>query len=94
MARGFISSEPERADLRRLSSCLTGGLGGFTFWHYMSGVTLVDVRKPEFFGDACLMVRRGDFIAVSAVDGGALLFVREVGEGLVVTVPLGITKGE
>jgi hypothetical protein len=87
----YQSSEPNHADLRNLSSCMTGGRSGFTFWHYQTqdGTGLKDVRKPLFFKDATKMLRVGDMVAVSASDTCAILYVRVVQPDFVITRPLG-----
>lgn len=77
-----------RANMTALSHLMTGGLSGFTYWHYKSDLCLSDVRSPTFFGDACEMMHRGDMIAVSAKDAGAILFVSWVRPGAVVTISL------
>lgn len=50
---------------------------GFTLWHYRAD-RLADVLLPGFWSDAS-MVQRGDHIAVSAEDGGAMLYVGRLG---------------
>jgi hypothetical protein len=81
----MATEAPPRARLRHLSSCLTGGMTGWTLWHYLSDYTLAEVREPTFFADAERMIRAGDFLAVTASDAGGLLYVSEVGSGAVVT---------
>ncbi len=49
---------------------------GFTLWHYNASTeTVCDTVSHGFFDDAVLMMVSGDMIHVSAVDGGATLFV-------------------
>ena len=49
---------------------------GFTLWHYKAGKTpLAEVAADGFFSDASDMAKAGDFIIVSAPDGGRVLVV-------------------
>ncbi len=82
------SSNAPRARLRNLSGCMTGGLAGWSFWHYASDFTLAEVGNPRFFEDAVDQFRVGDFLAVSAKDGGALLYIKDVRPGVVATEPM------
>lgn len=67
---------------------------GWTLWHYLSDYTLAEVRDPRFFADAEKMIHAGDFLAVTASDGGGLLYVSEVGSGMVVTRMMASTLAE
>jgi len=58
---------------------------GFTSWHYKAGIlTIADILAPAFFKDAEDMLAPGDHIAISASDGGALLYVDRAGDGVAV----------
>ncbi len=83
-----LLSGPPRARLRYLSQCMTGGLSGWTLWHYASDFALGQIADAGFFEDAADMLREGDFLAVSAKDGGALLYVQSIRGGGVVTQPM------
>ena len=51
---------------------------GMTIWGYItSRDTLEQVLEPKYFQDADSMLHRGDFIWVSSVDGGSILWVGE-----------------
>lgn len=74
---------------------------GFTMWHYRGHVEtigatrsppikLAEVGDAGFFDAARGMIQRGDMIAVSALDGGALLYVTAV-DPTVVVVPMAST---
>lgn len=59
---------------------------GFTLWHYNAGKTpLAEVAADGFFSDASDMVAVGDFIIVSAPDGGRVLVVSQSDPGAVKT---------
>jgi len=48
---------------------------GFTLWHYRTRDSLCEVTSKGYFKDASDMLKDGDFILVSSVDGGKLVFV-------------------
>lgn len=49
---------------------------GFTSWHYKAGTsTILDCEAEGFFNDAQDMFVTGDFISISAADGGAIRFI-------------------
>jgi hypothetical protein len=59
---------------------------GYTMWHYKANIptmsstlvppaSLAEVASPNFFLPAKDMLALGDMIAVSAADGGAMLYV-------------------
>ena len=60
---------------------------GFTGWHYKAGLaTVADVLAPRFFQPAEDMLAPGDHIAISASDGGAVLYVDGTKDGVQVRV--------
>lgn len=76
---------------------------GTTIWHYRGHeVTLADrllqpvgiqhVQQPGFFDPSSDLMSRGDWIVVSAVDGGVQLYV-DATDPHVVTRPLCATVG-
>ena len=63
--------------IRNLST--HGYSNGFTLWHYRSEVDkLADIDSAGYFNDASDMFTAGDMILVSAADGGAHRFVKDV----------------
>jgi hypothetical protein len=60
----------QRVNLRDLSRIAYGN--GFTLWH-CGTLRVSDATAPGFFADATFTV--GDHIHVSALDGGAVLYV-------------------
>lgn len=60
---------------------------GFTSWHYKAGIgTLADIQQPGFFNDAADMIAPGDHMDISVSDGGCILFVDSVADGVKVRV--------
>jgi hypothetical protein len=56
---------------------------GFTLWHYKGGAaTLEQAGTHGFFDDASDMLEPGDIMMVSAADGGRLLFVAAISNGV------------
>jgi hypothetical protein len=59
---------------------------GWTRWHYVArpdqrtgtAHTLADVMSPGYFADIASKMIEGDFIDVSAHDGGGTLYVTEI----------------
>lgn len=57
---------------------------GFTHWHYRApDLALASVTAQGFFNGAAGHMQPGDMIAVSASDGGAMLFVASAGRDFV-----------
>jgi len=66
---------------------------GFTYWHYKHPGQLADVLETSFFTPATDVLAVGDMILVSALDGGAMLFVDTISEDIGVWVkPMCSTK--
>ena len=52
---------------------------GFTSWHYKAGDnTIVDCHTTGFFNDAQDMLAVGDFLYISAANGGAIRFFKTI----------------
>ena len=48
---------------------------GMTLWHYKAETTRAEMLAPGFFASVADMLTPGDFMMISASDGGALLYV-------------------
>lgn len=66
---------------------------GFTMWHYRHAGTLKEVVARGFFNPAAGMIEPGDMIAISAADGGAMVFAGRVVMDKVVDAYLMTTTG-
>lgn len=52
---------------------------GFTSWHYKAGDnTIADCSATDFFNDAQDILAVGDFLHISAADGGAIRFIKTI----------------
>jgi len=61
---------------------------GFTLWHYKGGrATLAQAGAHGYFDGASGMLMSGDFMMVSAADGGRILCIATTSGG-VATAPL------
>ena len=59
---------------------------GFTLWHYKAGKQMANAIVADgFFSDASDMLAVGDFVLVSAADGGRVLVVSQSDPGAVTT---------
>ena len=57
---------------------------GFTYWHYKAeSHTLCDCETPGFFDAASDVLVPGDFLTISAADGGVIRFVKSVSPNVV-----------
>lgn len=62
---------------------------GFTQWHYKATVAkLADVLAPGFFDSVSDMIKPHDHIQISAIDGGAVLYVFVSGDNGVEVRPM------
>jgi len=62
---------------------------GFTLWHYKAGSDrLQSVAARDFFADAADMLAQGDLMMISAADGGRVVVVAPLEDGLIITAPL------
>ena len=60
---------------------------GFSLWHYKARtISLAQVQCAGFFDDAVDQFAVGDMIHISASDGGCILFVASVADGVKVRV--------
>lgn len=66
---------------------------GFTSWHYRQRAALADTLAPGFFNSAADMFEKGDMVMISAIDGGAHVFVSAVDKvgSVLVVVPMAHT---
>jgi hypothetical protein len=85
-----MSGDPPRFAIRNLS--ILAYAQGFALWHYRANkateapATLADILRPGFFNNAAdgETLMPGDHMAVSATDGGCVLYVDSVVPDVVV----------
>lgn len=66
---------------------------GFTMWHYRHAGRLSQAVARDFFNPAAGMIEPGDMVAISAADGGAMVFAGRVVMDKVVDTYLMTTSG-
>jgi len=56
---------------------------GFTLWHYRAGqARLDDVATLGFFNNAADLLKVGDMMMISGIDGGRLVFIASTALGV------------
>jgi hypothetical protein len=56
---------------------------GFTLWHYRAGAArLDDVATLGFFNNAGDLLKVGDMMMITAIDGGRIVFVASTAIGV------------
>ena len=85
---GHEQQEDEREPYNPRDLSIFGYASGATLWHYRTKNTAATVLTPGYFDPSGDMLRAGDFIMATTLDGGGMLHVEKVENRTVTAVAM------